>query len=113
MRIVQACLPGCLLLSVQISLALAERPLAAGIWCNREKSNRVSDAHFVVRAFNNGEEKLRNKRKMTKQTKISDFSFVSYSPLPPISQTTVNCGVSLTVIHSSRLFLRLRQQAQA
>jgi hypothetical protein len=45
MRIVQACLLGCLLLPMQSSPAVAERPLAAGIWCNRTKSYRVSDAH--------------------------------------------------------------------
>jgi hypothetical protein len=45
MRIVQACLLGCLLLLMQSLPAIAEMPLAAGIWCNREKQNRVSDAH--------------------------------------------------------------------
>jgi hypothetical protein len=36
---------GCLLLPVQSSPAIAEMPYAAGIWCNREKDNRISDAH--------------------------------------------------------------------
>jgi hypothetical protein len=44
-RIVQACLLGCLLLPMQSSPAIAEKPLPAGIWCNRTKSYRVSDAH--------------------------------------------------------------------
>jgi hypothetical protein len=45
MRIVQACLLGCLLLPMQSLPAVAEMRLAAGIWCNRANSYRVSDAH--------------------------------------------------------------------
>jgi hypothetical protein len=44
-KMVQACLLGCLLLPIRSSPAIAERLLAAGIWCNREKSNRLSGAH--------------------------------------------------------------------
>jgi hypothetical protein len=44
-KIVRACLLGCLILLMQNSPAIAEMSITAGIWCNREKSNRVSDAH--------------------------------------------------------------------
>jgi hypothetical protein len=44
-KIVQACLLGCLILLMQNSPAVAEMSITAGIWCNREKQNRVSDAH--------------------------------------------------------------------
>jgi hypothetical protein len=44
-KIVQACLLGCLILLVQNTPAIAEMSVTAGIWCNREKHNRVSDAH--------------------------------------------------------------------
>jgi hypothetical protein len=45
LKIALATLLGCLLLPVQSSPAIAEMPYAAGIWCNREKGNKVSDAH--------------------------------------------------------------------
>jgi hypothetical protein len=44
-KIVQACLLGCLILLAQSSPAIAEMSFTSGIWCNREKRNRVSDAH--------------------------------------------------------------------
>jgi hypothetical protein len=44
-KIVQAGLLGCLILPMQSSPAIAEMLITAGIWCNREKHNRVSDAH--------------------------------------------------------------------
>jgi hypothetical protein len=44
-KIVQACLLGCLILPVQSSPAIAEISIRPGIWCNREKRNRVSDTH--------------------------------------------------------------------
>jgi hypothetical protein len=43
-KIVQASLLGCLILLVN-SPVIAEMSVAAGIWCNREKLNRVTDAH--------------------------------------------------------------------
>jgi hypothetical protein len=44
-KIVQACLLGCLILLMESSPAIAEMWITPGIWCNREKQNRVSDAH--------------------------------------------------------------------
>src|SRR5262245_22575743 len=43
-KIVKASLLGCLILLMN-SPVIAEMSVAAGIWCNREKLNRVSDAH--------------------------------------------------------------------
>jgi hypothetical protein len=72
--------------------------------------------------FARNEEKIRNKRKITNKRKSLKsfrlyryFSFVSYFPLPPISQATVDFGnflhFSLDFLRRFSVYFRLQKEA--